>query len=254
MGEVGDMPIYYKCNMSKLQHIVVYILSAMALSCVAYLFYHIIAVSVIIGFLGAVYIEKMYADYTVSKRQTVLRLQFKEFLESMSVAVGAGNVEIQAVRSALKDLKIAYNDKADIVIEIENILVQYEKGGKELKYLFQDMADRSGLEDIQSFATIYSVIEGKSDRFGDILTQTQEIIGDKISIEQEIQTVITSAKSETNMMIVMPVIIVVAMSGMGGDLMNALFTSAVGHLAATVSLIIFAVSYIYALKVTDIKL
>ena len=171
----------------------------------------------------------------------------------MSVAAGAGNVEVQAIRSALKDLKIAYNENADIVREVENILLQYEKGGKKLKDLFQDFANRSGLEDIQSFATIYAVIEGKSDRFGDILIQTQEIIGDKIEIEQEIQTVITSAKSETNMMIVMPIIIVIAMSGMGEGLMDSLFTTAVGHFAATISLIIFTASYIYALKVSNIK-
>jgi tight adherence protein B len=240
--------------MTKAQHIVVYVVCGIVLSCVAYLFYHLVPISVVIGFLGAIFVEKIYADHTISKRQTELRLQFKEFLESMSVAVGAGNVEIQAVKSALNDLKIAYNDKADIVIEVENILVQYEKGGKLLKDLFQDFADRSGLEDIQSFATIYAVIEGKSDRFGDILVQTTQIIGDKIAIEQEIQTVITSAKSETNMMVVMPIVIVVAMSVMGGGIMDALFETTLGHLVATVSLIIFAASYIYAVKVTDIKL
>lgn len=247
------MPVYTKCNMTRLQHILAYIVSGALLSVVVYLFYHIVILSVIVGFAGAVAVEKMFADKTVDKRQRELRLQFKEFLESMSVAVGAGNVEVQAIKSALKDLRIAYNENADIVKEVENILMQYEKGGKLLKDLFQDFADRSGIDDIQSFATIYAVIEGKSDRFGDILMQTQEIIGDKIAIEQEIQTVITSAKSETNMMVVMPVIIVVAMSGMGGGLMDALFNTVVGHLVATVAIVIFAASYIYAVKVSDVK-
>lgn len=247
------MPIYTKCNMTKAQHILAYIVSGLAVSAVMYLFYHIVPVSLIVGFIAAIAIEKMYADKSVDKRQRELRLQFKEFLESMSVAVGAGNVEIHAIRSALKDLKIAYNENADIVKEVENILMQYEKGGKLLKDLFQDLADRSGLDDIQSFATIYAVIEGKSDRFGDILLQTQEIIGDKIAIEQEIETVITAAKSETNMMIVMPIVIVVAMSAMGAGLMDALFKTMVGHIAATVSIVIFAASYIYALRVSDVK-
>lgn len=247
------MPTYYKCNMTKIQHIMAYVISSIGLSAVVWLFYRSILPAVIMGFIGGYVVEKMYAQHTVEKRQRELRLQFKEFLESMSVAAGAGNVEVQAIRSALKDLKIAYNENADIVREVENILLQYEKGGKKLKDLFQDFANRSGLEDIQSFATIYAVIEGKSDRFGDILIQTQEIIGDKIEIEQEIQTVITSAKSETNMMIVMPIIIVIAMSGMGEGLMDSLFTTAVGHFAATISLIIFTASYIYALKVSNIK-
>ncbi len=247
------MPVYTKCNMTKVQHILVYIISGILASAVVNLFYHLVPLSVIVGFIAAVAIEKMYADKTIDKRKRELRLQFKEFLESMSVAVGAGNVEVHAIKSALKDLRIAYNENADIVKEVENILMQYEKGGKLLKDLFQDLADRSGIDDIQSFATIYAVIEGKSDRFGDILLQTQEIIGDKIAIEQEIETVITSAKSETNMMVVMPIVIVLAMSGMGDDLMRTLFEEPIGHIVATVSLVIFAASYIYALKVSDVK-
>lgn len=247
------MPVYYKCNMKKYEHILVYIVCGILMSVIAWLFYHIIPVSVIIGFAAAVYLEKMYADSTVKRRQRALRLQFKDFLESMAVATRAGNVETQAVKSALADLKISYSGKADIVREVENIVMQYEKGGIQLKVLFQDFADRSGLEDIHSFAAIYSVIEGRSDRFGDILVQTQEIIGDKIEIEQEIMTTISSAKSETTMMFIMPIIIVVAMSAMGGGLLDALFTTMAGHIAATAALAIFAVSYVIAVKVSDIK-
>jgi hypothetical protein len=56
------------------------------------------------------------------------------------------------------------------------------------------------------------------------------------------------------MMIVMPIVIVVAMSGMGGGIMDSLFNTMLGHIVATFSLIIFTASYIYALKVSDIKL
>lgn len=247
------MPVYDKCDMTKIQHVAAYLASSMILTGIVWLFYHSLLPAMLVGCLGGVIVERMYAQHTVEKRKKELLLQFKEFLESMSVAAGAGNVEIQAVRSALKDLKIAYSESADIVKEIEHILLQYEKGGMKLKDLFQELADRSGLEDIQSFAAIYTVIEGKSDRFGEILLRTQSIIGDKIEIEQEIETVITSAKSETNMMVVMPIIIVVAMSKMGNGLLDALFTTWAGHVAATISLLIFIGSYIYARKVSDIK-
>ena len=249
----SNMPVYYKCNMKRQEHLAAYLVCSLLLTCIVFLFYHIWWLSVAIGFAAGIYLEKVYADSVVKKRLRTLRLQFKDFLESMSVATRAGNVEIEAVRSARKDLEISYNKKADIVKEIDHIILQYEKGGIQLKVLFEDLAERSGLEDIRSFASIYSVIEGKSDRFGDILTQTQEIIGDKIEIEQEIQTTISAAKSETNMMLVMPVVIVVAMSCMGGGLLDALFTTMAGHAAATVALLIFALSYVLALKASDIK-
>lgn len=247
------MTIYYQCNMSKAEHIAAYIISSLIITVIAYLFYHILPLSVIVGFAAGIYLEKMYAQGTVTKRKKNLRLQFRDFLESMSVAVRAGNVEVQAIKSALEDLKLSYSSKSDIVLEVENILLQYEKGGVELKVLFQDFANRSDIEDIESFATIYTVIEGKSDRFGDIVTQTAEIIRDKIEIEQEIETTITSAKSETNMMLVLPVVMVIAMSSMGSGLTDALFTTLLGHAAATVALIIFAVSYIIAVKSCDIN-
>lgn len=247
------MPIYYKCNMKKQEHILVYIIGSIIASVVVYLFYHIVPISVVIGFAVGLYIEKMYADGTVKKRQKAFRLQFKDFLSSMTVAVRAGNVEVHALKSALKDLKISYSPKADIVREVENIIMQYEKGGIEIKYLFEDLAYRSDLEDVRSFATIYSVIEGKSDRFSDILSQTEEIIGDKIAIEQEIETTITSAKSETMVMLVMPIVIVIAMSAMGGSLTESLFNTGIGHVAATIALILFGISYVIAVKSSDIE-
>ena len=184
----SKMPVYYICNMKKGEHLLVYIVASILASIVIYLFYHIVLLSIVLGFLVGIYLEKMYADSTISKRKKVLRLQFRDFLESMAVAARAGNVEVKAIKSAAKDLRLSYAETADIVKEVDNIIVQYEGGGIAIKDLFQDFADRSQLTDIQNFATIYGVIEGKSDRFGDIVVQTYEIIGEKVEIEQEIET------------------------------------------------------------------
>ena len=247
------MPVYYVCNMKKGQHLAAYLICSIVVSGIAYIFYHILLLSIVIGFVSGVFFEQLYADTTIKKRQKALRLQFRDFLESMAVAARAGNVEVQAIKYAAKDLRMSYAEQSDIVQEIDNIITQYEGGGIAIKDLFQDFADRSQLTDIQNFATIYSVIEGKSDRFGDVVVQTHGIIGEKIEIEQEIETSITSAKSETYMMLVMPVVVVGVMSVMGGGLLDAAFTTMQGHLAATIALILFAVSFVMAIKFTDIS-
>ncbi len=247
------MPNYNRCYMTPLQHLTAYIVWSAAAAVVVYLFYHILPLAAVLGLLCGIYLEHMYADGVVSKRKKRLRLQFRTFLEAMSVATRAGNTEVRAVESSLRDLRVSYKSDADIVLEVENILNQYQNGGVPLKTLFSDLAARSGLEDIRSFADIYTVIEGKNDRIGDILTETNTIIGDKIEIEQEIETTITSAKSETYMMLILPILLVVAMSAMGGELVGALFVFPTGTLAATAALALFAVSYIIAVKVTDIN-
>lgn len=247
------MPVYYVCNMKKGQHLAAYLICSILATIVVYLFYHIVIISIVLGVILGYFLEKMYAESTVQKRQKALRLQFRDFLESMAVASRAGNVEIKALQSAAKDLRLSYTEKSDIVREIDNIIVQYEGGGIAIKDLFQNFADRSQLDDIQNFATIYGVIEGKSDRFGDIVVQTHEIIGEKVEIEQEIQTQISSAKSETYMMLVMPIVVVVMLSAIGGGLMDSLFTTFTGHLAATVALVLFIISFVMAVKFTDIE-
>ncbi len=248
----SKMPVYTECNMKRYEHVLAYAAASALAAGVAWLFYRVVLVSAALGLLAGIYLERMYAQSTVKKRQKALRLQFKEFLSSMGVAARAGNVEVQALRSALKDLRLSYNAKADIVKEVENIILQYEKGGIELKLLFEDFAQRSGLEDVRSFAAIYAVIEGKSDRFEIILTETEQIIGDKLEIEQEIETTITSAKSETMMMLIMPIVIVAVMSGMG-KFFDSLFTTPSGRVAATVALLIFGLSFVLAVKSTDIE-
>ena len=247
------MPIYYKCSLKPYIHILAYIICSLIASVVMYIFYHLIFVSLVLGFLLGIYLERMYAASTVKRRMRALRLQFRAFLESMSVATRAGSTSVRALEFALNELKISYRPDSDIVVEMENIINRYEKGGIALSVLFNDFAWRSGLEDIKSFASIYEVIEGKNYRISDILTETSEIIGDKIEIEQEIETTITSAKSETYMMLLMPIIIVLAMSFMGGELLEALFETTRGHLAATASLVLFVISYILAVRASDIN-
>ena len=247
------LPVYYKCNMTKGQHILAYVVIGLLLTAMCLVFYHVIWLSAIVGFIAAIPMERIYAKSTIKKRLKSLRLQFKDFLSSMSVAARAGNVEIKAIKSALEDLKMTYADDSDIVREVENIVLQYEKGGIELKDLFDNLADRSDIEDIKNFATIFKAIDGKNDRFGDVVCQTEEIIGQKIETEMEIETVITGAKTETMTMLFMPILVVGAMSVMGGGFMDTLFTTWFpGHLAATVALIIFVISFLLMVKSTDI--
>ena len=246
------LPIYYKCNMTKGQHLLAYVIFAVLLSAMCYIFYHEVILSIIVGCIMALPVERMYAKSTISKRQKSLRLQFKDFLSSMSVAARAGNVEIKAIKSALDDLKLTYADDSDIVREIEYIVLQYEKGGVELKVLFEDFAERSDIVDIKNFATIFRAIDGKNDRFGDVVVQTEEIISEKIEIEMEIETVITSAKTEATTMLFMPIVIVLVMTFLGGELMENLF-STTGHIVASIALIIFVISFILTTKTTDIK-
>lgn len=245
---------YNECQWNGIQHILIYISMVLLSTVVLMLFYHNIVISLIIGFIVGIFLKKMLIQSVINKRKKQLRLQFKTFLESMTVAVRAGQNELVSMQSALDDLKLTYNTENDIIVEIDHIIKAYRNADIPLSDLFLDFGNRSGIEDIKTFGTIFMVISGKSDNFATIINQTQQIISDKIEIESEIETSITSVKSELYMLFVMPILMVSMMSSMGGDMMEMLFTTTTGWIISTVAIVIFIASFLIAQKITDIKI
>lgn len=246
---------YYECNMSKIEHVLAYFVFAVAITAILFVYYRYLPVSIIGGLLIAIPQERNYSQSVTKKRQNKLRLQFNEFLEIISISIsgGSGRSMENAVKDSLRELEMMFNEKADIVREIALIVSDYERAGIPMKDGFRELGMRSEIDDIISFATIYSTIEGKTSDFGYVITQTHEIIKDKVEITMEIETAITSAKSEAYMMLILPLILVLMMSSMGGGLMDSLFTTLTGRLSATFGVICTFASYVIATKATEIE-
>lgn len=245
---------YYECNMTKVQHMAAYLVFVIAVAIVFFIYYRLLLISVLGGMLLAIPLEKNYAKSMIKKRQNKLRMQFNEFLEIIAISIsgGSGRSLENAVKESLQELRMIFHEKSDIVREIELIISDYEHASIPMKDGFYELGVRSEIDDIISFATIYATMEGKTSNFGYVISRTHEIIKDKAEITAEIETVITSAKTEANLMLVIPLVIVVAMASMGGSLMDVLFTTAFGRAAATVGVICTLVSYVIISKVTEI--
>lgn len=244
---------YTRCPLSPAEHIFNGALALTGGFLVGFIFYRSILLSAIAGLIAIPAVTLLLAGRATKKRLLNLRGQFRDMLESMNVAMRAGSTEIRALESSRDDLKMLYSEQSDIVREVDYILAAYENGGIPLRRLFRDFANRSGLEDVESFASIYEVIEGKSSRSSEILRQTQQVISDKMEIEAEIETMITSTKSEQTMMLIMPILIVGCMSLMGEGFMDVLYTTTAGRLVSTLVLVIFAAAFFLSEKLTSIK-
>ena len=218
-----------------------------------FVFYKIILLSVIGGVLIGTANIFLSSKKNIEKRKMRLRTQFYDLLEAMSVSMRAGNPPYKALISAREDLMLLYPEKSDIIRELDLIIGKFNNAVP-LSEAFSDFANRSGLEDIESFASIYATIEGKSSKANEIIRETQEIIADKMSIEMEIDTMMTGAKSEANIMLFMPLGILLILGYMGQGFMDAIYTTPVGPLTATFGLVIFVVSFVLTQKFSDVKL
>ena len=70
----------------------------------------------------------------------------------------------------------------------------------------------------------------------------------------EIETLMTAAKNEVNIMLLMPLIILLVISYAGAGFMDAIYTTPLGRIVATGGLIVFIISYLMAQKFSRVKI
>lgn len=247
------IPDYTISNSTVLDHIVSFAVGFVAGFVIMFVFYKIILLAILGGaVLGVVNIFAAQ-QRALQKRIYRLRTQFYDLLEAMSVSMRAGNPVLKALQSARDDLLLIYGEDSDIIVEVNIILGRFYNAVP-LSAAFFDLAQRSGLEDIESFASIYATIEGKSSRADEIIRETQSVIADKMEIEMEIETLMTAAKSEVNIMLFMPLVILLVIGYAGAGFMDAIYMEPAGRWVATGGLIVFIISYLLAQKFSHVKI
>lgn len=186
------------------------------------------------------------------KKKQALKLQFRDLLESLVTSLNAGNNVQDSFQSAHNDLALQYGENSDIVYELEVILSGVINNFS-IEDMLMDLGNRSGIGDIKSFSQVFEISYRKGGNIKDIIRNTQNILGDKMSIEADIETMMTSNKSELNIMLVMPVILVGIMKGMSVEF-AANFSTISGIVSTILGVILFVISYFIGRKIMDIKI
>ncbi|MDR1641523.1 MAG: type II secretion system F family protein [Clostridiales bacterium] len=246
-------PDYTISPSGAIDHAIAFLIGFAAGFAIIFIFFKIILLSIIGGvFIGTAWIF-VSANDSINKRKRNLRTQFFDLLEAMSVSMRAGNPISQALQSARDDMTLMYPEDSDIIVELDIIIGKFYNTIP-LSEAFANFAERSGIEDISSFASVYATIEGKASRADEIVRETQQIISDKMEIEMEIETLMTAAKSEVNIMLMMPLVILAVIGYAGEGFMDSIYTTSVGRLVATGGFIVFIISFILARKFSNVKL
>lgn len=253
METITKQPDYTKSQAATLDHIFAFVIGLSVGFLVIFIFYRLAILAVGAGIVFGLINVFLSARKASKNRLIKLRMQFFDLLEAMSVAMRAGSPVLRSLQSAREDLILLYPTDSDIITELDIIIGKFNNA-MPLSESFSDFAKRSGLEDIGSFASIYRAIEGKSSRADEIVRDTQQIIADKMEIEMEIDTMMTAAKSEVNIMLFMPLVILGIIGYAGAGFMDAIYTTLAGRLVSTGGLIVFILSFILARKFSNVKL
>lgn len=188
----------------------------------------------------------------IAKRQRMLKNQFRDMLEAISTSISAGNNVTDAFRSAYEDLKIQYEEDAFILKELE-IILSGMNNNVDLVDLLQDFGARSGSEDIASFANVFKICYEKGGNIKETIRTTHDILSDKMEITEDIETIVTSNKTEQKIMVAMPIALIGVIKMMSPEF-SANYTTLSGVISTTVAVILFVAAYYIGKIVLDIKI
>ena len=216
----------------------------------AHIMFGVFVASLIIGVAVGFFAVPVYRGYLQEKRKRSILMQFRDVLDSLSNSFSSGKNTLDAFSDAYNDLKMSYGEKVPMVKEL-SIVMNGLHNNFVIEDLLRDMSARCGIDDINSFAETYAVCNRLGGNLKKIVSESRDIINDKIEIEMEIQTTIASNKNEINIMCVMPFVIILMMGMLGEASITA--NTPINVVVKVIAIIMFVVAYMIGKKITDIK-
>lgn len=214
----------------------------------SYVYFGNETLSLIVGLIAGYKSISIYRGMLQKKRLQTLRLQFRDLLESLSNSYTVGMTSGRAFRAAYDDMVAEHGKDAYITQELQLLCLAHDNQGLEIKDLLNDFAQRSGIDDIRSFASVFEISSNLGGNVAKVIRETRDMISDKIEVELDIQTMVTGQKNQLNVLAVMPFVIVLVTKAFD----SGTATTAV-IIVKFIALIIFVFAYWLGTRIVDIK-
>jgi tight adherence protein B len=225
---------------------------AMALTFGAtYVFYRSVAASALLSPLGLLYLPQRRRQQ-IGRRREQLKQQFRDMLYSLSSSLMAGKAMEYALMEARGDLEILYPDPDTLMIREIDVILRKASMNESVESALMDLAERSGIEDIESFCNVVSICRRTGGNLVDIVKNTTNILGDKLEIKNEIDVLLAQRRFEGKVLNVMPIFLILILSAAAGEYIEPVFTTAVGRIVMSAAVALILLSWLVSAKIMDI--
>lgn len=210
-----------------------------------------IVVFLLVGFIAWIIYTPMRTKQLQAKRKNDLTRQFRSLLEALATSLSSGMNMSEALIGAYGDLKVEYAEDAYIVSEVRE-MIDGMQNNIPIEDMIKSFGERSEIEDIKNFGIVFEICYRVGGNMKDIVRRTNSIISEKIEIANEIETTLSSNKSQFTAMMVIPIVLMLMLRVMSSSF-AASFATIPGIIAITIAIGIFIGAYKFGQKIMDIK-
>ncbi len=190
-------------------------------------------------------------NYLCLKRNKILVTQFKEALNSLAISLSIGYSLENAIKEAYREMSKLYGKDSLICVELTYILRQISLGAS-VEDAFSDFATRSCDPNIMNFSEVLSIAKRSSGNISQIVNDAALRIRDKIELDRELHTIMSSKKYEKNIMCAMPPAIIIYIRFLSPGFLTPMYSTLIGRIVMTLCLIFYVFTIWLSSRITDI--
>ena len=196
----------------------------------------------------------IYREGAERKLRQELLLEFRDLLYSLSASFSLGRNMKQALEESLVFWGNTYSEKDIIVKEISEMIREMEETKVQDVKVLRDFAERSGLQDIKDFVSVYETLRITGGDLPRAISRAASVIGDKISIEKELNTALSEKLTEGRIVGLAPFVMTLFMKLMSPGYMRPMYDTFQGNVMSALSLALSAFAIILIERINRIEL
>lgn len=199
-----------------------------------------------------IFFKQRRTEELANKRKRELAMQFRDLILAVSSGLQAGYSMENAFGEAGREMEGLYGRDSLIAGEMERI-GRGIRSNVPLEELLLDLGRRSGEEDVENFAEVFSIAKRSGGNMKEIIQRSAAVIGDKIAVRREIHTILAARKYEQKIMNLVPVLIIAYLQLTSKGFFDVLYGNLPGRLIMTGALAVYLAAYRISEKIVEIE-
>jgi len=226
---------------------------AAVLSLLGYLFYRSIWGMLILALLGMPLLIMGQRRQYIKRQRLIMEEQFKDAILSLAASLRAGYSVENSFTEVYKELVTLYGEGSLLAVELKGIIKKLRLQVM-VEDLLEELGNKSGVEDIKSFAEVFRIAKRSGGNMVDIISKTAKTICDKFEVQREIATLLAAKRMEQKLMLVMPMAVLVYISFSNPGFLDVMYEGIVGRLVMSVCLVIYIGAFIIGEYIVNIDI
>ena len=186
------------------------------------------------------------------KQKKEISKEFRETIMSVSANLQAGYSVENAFCEAYYDVAMLFGVDSYMARELVRLRGKLQNN-QPMEIILQELAERTKVEDIKEFADIFAIAKRSGGDMRGIIANTARIIGDKIEVSKEIDTVMAEKLLEQKMMRFIPFAMIAYISITSSGYFDSLYHGVFGVLIMTACLGLYGVACMISDRIMQIE-